>query len=455
MKRQPKITVGIIDRQTEVNGSLDGNFHGDGFGPVSGQFSGKTETGMIVLFDEAHREICRSPSIKLTAQKDSTLRLRQRTKARSGQAFTLFNVTIGNQLHWERMEDQSFQGDLILCPRKDGTISAINEIPLENYLKSVISSEMSAEAPIEFLKAHAILSRSWLLAALSRKKKTKETSISTEKITEGEVIRWYDREDHDLFDVCSDDHCQRYQGITKIVSNQAEEAVRKTCGMVITYQNEICDARYSKACGGITEEFDTAWDDKRVSYLTSISDAPVSHQPVSTEEEAFAWILSEPEVYCNTKDESLLNKILPDSDRETKSFFRWRIEYSRQELEEILREKSGFDFGTLQDIVILSRGPSGRISRLKIVGSKKSMVVGKELQIRRWLSRSHLYSSAFVVAVKPYPNGEVERFIFDGAGWGHGVGLCQIGAAVMATKGFSTEEILKHYFRGVEMKKIY
>jgi stage II sporulation protein D len=441
MKNEPKITVGIMDRQTEVNGSLGGNFHGDGFGPVSGQFSGKTETGMIVLFDEAHREICRSPLIKLTASKDSI--------------FTLFNVTIGNRFHWERMEDLTFQGDLILCPRKDGTVAAINEIPLENYLRSVISSEMSAEAPIEFLKAHAILSRSWLLAALSRKKKTKETSISTEKITEGEVIRWYDREDHDLFDVCSDDHCQRYQGITKIVSKQAEEAVRETRGMVITYQNEICDARYSKACGGITEEFDTAWDDKQVSYLTSISDAPVSHQPIKTEEEASAWILSEPEVYCNTKDENLLNKILPDFDRETKSFFRWRIEYSRQELEEILRKKSGFDFGTLQEIVTLSRGPSGRISRLKIVGSKKSMVVGKELQIRHWLSRSHLYSSAFVVAVKPYPNGEVERFIFKGAGWGHGVGLCQIGAAVMATKGFSADEILKHYFSGVEIKKVY
>jgi SpoIID/LytB domain protein len=366
-------------------------------------------------------------------------------------------VTIGNRFHWERTEDQTFQGALILHLRNDGTIATINEIPLENYLRSVISSEMSAEAPIEFLKAHAILSRSWLLSGLGRKGKTKKTSIPLVKIIEkeGEVIRWYDREDHDLFDVCSDDHCQRYQGITKIVSKQAEEAVRETRGIVITYQNEICDARYSKACGGITEEFDTAWNDKRVSYLTSISDAPVSHQPVSTEEEASAWILSEPEVYCNTKDESLLNKILPDFDRETKSFFRWRIEYSRQELEEILRKKSGFDFGTLREIVTLSRGPSGRISRLKIVGSKKSMVVGKELEIRRWLSRTHLYSSAFVVAVKPYPNGEVERFIFKGAGWGHGVGLCQIGAVVMATKGFSAEEILRHYFRGIEMKKIY
>jgi stage II sporulation protein D len=455
MKNQPNITVGIMDQQTAVFGRLDGSFRGDGFGLISGKFSGKVEAGMIVLFDEAHREICRSPSIKLTAQKDLTLRLRQRTKARSGQAFTLFNVTIGNQFHWERTEDQTFQGALILRLRNDETISAINEIPLEDYLKSVISSEMSAEAPIEFLKAHAILSRSWLLAAIDRKKKMKGISTPTREITDKEVIRWYDREDHDLFDVCADDHCQRYQGITKIVSKQAEEAVRETLGMVITYQNETCDARYSKACGGITEEFDTAWDDKRVSYLTSISDAPVSHHPIKTEEEASAWILSEPDVYCNTKDESLLKKILPDFDRETKSFFRWRIEYSRKELEEILIEKSGFDFGTLQEIIPLRRGPSGRISRLKIVGSKKSMVVGKELQIRRWLSRSHLYSSAFVVTVKPYPNGEVERFIFKGAGWGHGVGFCQIGAAVMATKGFSADEILKHYFRDIEMKKIY
>ena len=221
---------------------------------------------------------------------------------------------------------------------------------------------MSATAPMEFLKAHAILSRSWLLAALDYKKKTKETSIPADKIVEkeGEVIRWYDREEHDLFDVCSDDHCQRYQGITKIVSEQAEEAVRETHGVVITYQDEICDARYSKACGGLTEDFDTAWDDKRVPYLGSISDASVPHRPIRTEEEASAWILSEPEAYCHTKDEGLLEKILPDFDRETKNFFRWRIEYSREELEEILREKSGFDFGTLQEIVPLRRGPSGQ-----------------------------------------------------------------------------------------------
>jgi stage II sporulation protein D len=449
MKHQPNITVGIMDQQTEVFGRLHGDFRGDGFGPLSGGFSAKADAGMIVLLDGAHCEIVRSPSIRLTGQEESTLRLRQGTEARSGQALTLFNVTIGNRFHWERTEDQTFQGDLILLLRNNNTIAVINEIPLDDYLKSVISSEMSGAAPMEFLKAHAILSRSWLLAALDHKKKTKETFKSSEKITDEEVIRWYDREEHDLFDVCADDHCQRYQGITKIVSEQAEEAVRKTRGMVITYQDEICDARYSKACGGLTENFDTAWDDKRVPYLGSISDASVPHCPITTEEEASAWILSAPDAYCHTKDEHLLEKILPDFDRETKGFFRWRVEYSCSELEEILREKSGFDFGTLKEIVPLHRGPSGRISRLKIVGSKRSMVVGKELEIRRWFSRTHLYSSAFVVTV------EDGRFIFYGAGWGHGVGLCQIGAALMATKGFWAEKILKHYFRGVEIKKIY
>ena len=435
VKNQPRITVGIMDRQIEVNGCLHGDFRGDGFGPVSGPFSAKAGAGMIVLTDEARREICRSPSVRLTAQEGST--------------FSLCNVTIGDSFHWERKEEQTFQGDLILQQRSDGAIAVINEIPLEDYLTSVISSEMSGTAPMQFLKAHAILSRSWLLAALDRKRKTKGTTIPTEKIAEGEVIRWYDREDHDLFDVCSDDHCQRYQGVTKIVSEQAQEAVRETSGTVITFNDEICDARYSKCCGGITEEFETAWNDKRILYLASISDASVPHRPIRTEEEASAWIFSNPEAYCNIKDQRVLEKILPNFDRKTEGFFRWRIEYSREELEEILREKSGFDFGTLREIVPLRRGPSGRISRLKIVGSKRTMVVGKELEIRRWLSRSHLYSGAFVLTV------EGKRFIFHGAGWGHGVGLCQIGAAVMATQSFSAEEILKHYFRGVEIKKIY
>ena len=426
-----------MDRQTEVFGRLDGNFRRDESRLLSGRFSAKAEAGMIVLTGEANREICRLTSIRLTGQE--------------GSVFSLFNVTIGDRFHWERTEDQTFYGNLILVLRTEGTIAVINEIALEDYLTSVISSEMSGEAPLEFLKTQAILSRSWLLAALAGKKKKSKifTPVSQTAHREGEVMRWYDREDHELFDVCADDHCQRYQGITKIISEQAEEAVRKTRGIVIAHHDEICDARYSKACGGITEDFDTAWDDKGVPYLRSVSDASVPHRPMTTEEEASAWILSTPESYCRTNDERLLEKILPDFDRETKGFFRWRVEYSRTELEEILRQKSGFDFGTLQEILPLRRGPSGRISRLRIVGSKRNMVVGKELEIRRWLSRSHLYSSAFIVKV------EGGRFIFHGAGWGHGVGLCQIGAAVMASRGFSAEQILNHYFREVEIRRIY
>ena len=284
VKNQPKITVGIMDRRAEVFGRLDGNFRRDESGLLSGRFSARTEAKMIVLSGEANHEICRSRSIRLTGQE--------------GSAFSLFNVTIGDRFHWERTEDQTFHGNLILVLRTEGTIAVINEIALEDYLTSVISSEMSGEAPLEFLKTQAILSRSWLLAALAgRKKKSKIfTPVGKTAHREGEVMRWYDREDHELFDVCADDHCQRYQGITKIISEQAEEAVRKTRGIVIAHHDEICDARYSKACGGITEDFDTAWDDKRVPYLRSVSDASVPHRPITTEEEASAWILSTPRV---------------------------------------------------------------------------------------------------------------------------------------------------------------
>ena len=437
VKEQPKITVGIMDEQPEVSGRLNGNFRRDGNRLLSGRFSAKTEAGMIVFSGETHQEICRSESIRLTPEKGST--------------FSLFSVTIGKRFHWERAEHQTFQGDLILTVHQDGKITVINEIHLEDYLESVISSEMRGDAPIEFLKTHAILSRSWLLATLDRKKRGSDRLRRADKTaqTDGVVMRWYDREDHERFDVCADDHCQRYQGITKIASEQAGEAVRETEGFIMTHQGQICDARYSKACGGITENFDTAWDDIGVPYLRSISDASIPHPPVTTEEEASAWILSSPEAYCRMKDERLLERILPDFDRETKGFFRWRVEYSRPELEQILREKSGLDFGRLREISPLRRGPSGRISQLKIVGSKRSFVVGKELEIRRWLSRSHLFSSAFIVKV------EGEQFVFHGAGWGHGVGLCQIGAAVMASRGFSANEILKHYFRGIEIEKIY
>jgi SpoIID/LytB domain protein len=391
------------------------------------------DAGRMMLFSESLHQPIYVSSIRLAAEKDSL--------------FSLSNVTIGNRFHWERKEAQTFQGDLILQLRQEGTICAINEISLEDYLASVISSEMNADGPIEFLKAHAILSRSWLLSGL-RQKRT-DPPARSKKIETDEIIRWYDREDHDLYDVCADDHCQRYQGISKTATDKAREAVQETRGRVLSFQDEICDARYSKCCGGLTENFDTAWGDKQIPYLTTVSDSPLLHQSIHTEKEAKAWIFSEPSAYCNTGDKHLLEIILSGVDLETENYFRWRVEYYRTELEDILREKSGVDFGTLKEIIPLQRGFSGRISRLKIVGSKKSLVVGKELEIRRWFSRTHLNSSAFIVTA------DADRFILYGAGWGHGVGLCQIGAAIMASKGFSTEEILRHYFPGVEIKKIY
>lgn len=438
---EPIITVGILDRQTKVKGRFEGNYQEENLGQTTGTFVARVESKAIALTVDHPAGIVRAPSIHFFADHESS--------------FLVQNVTIGVDFHWERKEEQAFRGNLVLRLRDDGTLAVINEIGLEDYLESVISSEMNSEAPVELLKAHAILSRSWLLSALELKKAARTEAKTGGRITEKEVIRWHDREDHDLFDVCADDHCQRYQGITKVISSRAGEAVRITSGITITWEGKICDTRYSKACGGLTESFETAWNDSPVPYLISISDSPLPCSPVKSEEEAARWILSAPPAYCNIDDTRILKKILPAFDQETKDFFRWTVQYEREELEHILKDKSGFDFGTLQAIIPLQRGPSGRICRLKIVGSKKSIIVGKELEIRRWLSRNHLYSSAFIVEADYDATGKPKRFQFHGAGWGHGVGLCQIGAAVMAYRGFSAKEILNHYFPGTELSKIY
>ena len=270
-----------------------------------------------------------------------------------------------------------------------------------------------------------------------------------------EFIRYYDRVDHTLFDVCADDHCQRYQGITRLIAENARQAVKRTLGLFLVYNNEICDARYHKACGGLTDNFANTWDNVTVPYLTSVSDSAIPHDPIRTEDAARQWILGDPEAYCNAKDNNTLRRILPSFDQETTDFFRWKVTYTRTELEEIIREKSGIDFGNLLSLTPVERGPSGRIVRLQIAGSKRTLTIGKELEIRRWLSRSHLYSSAFVVCAENDASGLPVSFLLRGAGWGHGVGLCQIGAAVMALKGFTAESILKHYFRGAELQKLY
>jgi stage II sporulation protein D len=439
---EPRIKVGICDRYPEIRGRMNGLYRPNGTS-LTGGFIARPEGGAVVLGDDLGREIIRAPEIRLAAAREST--------------FTLRDVTIGVRFHWERKEEQTFPGDLVILAAGEGKLTAINELPIEEYLASVVQSEMSGEAPFEFLKAHAIASRSWLVAMIRREGRASGEERSPERTIrrEGEIVRWYDREDHDRFDVCADDHCQRYQGITRLAAGRAAEAVRLTRGVFLIRDSEICDARYHKACGGMTEDYATCWEEKAVSYLSHVSDAAQPFAPVRTEADAERWILSSPDVYCRTKDPDLLKKILPSLDRETADFFRWQVSYTREELEGILRAKSGIDFGVLRNIAPLERGPSGRIRRLRIEGSKAAVIVGKELEIRRWLSPSHLMSSAFIVTAVRDPSGVPARFTLYGAGWGHGVGLCQIGAAVMAEKGFNAEQILRHYFGGAALVKRY
>jgi stage II sporulation protein D len=440
ISKEPVINVGILDHVQEVRGIFHGRFQVQGI-TCTESFSVHVENRNLVLQNAQGKTIVSADSIGCGPVDDVT--------------FTLHDVTIGRQFHWERKEHQTFRGALKLILRDAGTIAVVNVVSVEEYLASVISSEMSTEAPMELLKAHAITSRSWLVAMLEREQKNVGVPSQRSIQQEHELTRWYDREDHDLYDVCADDHCQRYQGITKILSPNAVEAVDATWGTFLVFGNEICDARFSKACGGLSEEFEFAWENKHVPYLASISDSSARHARIHTEPEASAWIRSRPDAYCNTTDQAILRQILPSFDQETTDFFRWKVEYTREELEEIVRTKSWIDFGTLKNLVPLQRGPSGRIHRLKIEGSIKTIIVGKELEIRRWLSKSHLYSSAFIVETERDTHGIPKRFILHGAGWGHGVGLCQIGAAVMAAKRFKAEEIVKHYFRGAELQKLY
>jgi stage II sporulation protein D len=349
-------------------------------------------------------------------------------------AFAIGDVTIGIGFHWERKERQVFRGTLRIVKREAGLV-AINDVSLEEYVTSVISSEMSASCPLELLKAHAVISRSWLWFP---KANPRPASGSGSVSDSHEILRWYGREAHPDFDVCADDHCQRYQGITKAFSPAAAEAVRATTGEFLRYHGAICDARFSKCCGGITERYATAWEDVDIPYLTSVYDGPAQSRVVGAED----WIRSTPSAYCNTNDPELLSRVLPGFDQETRDFYRWRVAYTATELGALVKWKLGADLGPIRTLQPLARGPSGRIYRLKIAGERDYLVIGKELEIRRVLSRTHLYSSAFVIE---NDNG---GFVLRGAGWGHGVGLCQIGAAVMANQGRSYTEILRHYYPG-------
>ena len=375
-------------------------------------------------------------------------------------SFELFNVTIGVQFHWERKEDQLFKGALQIL--KDGDkLHAINILPLEDYLISVISSEMSATSSLELLKAHAIISRSWLIAQVVKEKELGQSGQKYQTIfeTDEEYIRWYDREDHILFDVCADDHCQRYQGITRQTSDLVEKAVNETAGQVLIYDGQVCDARFSKSCGGVTETFEKVWEPVVHPYLQTIHDSASGDNGLEfrlTEEAAAEkWIRSSPSAFCNTMDHKVLSQVLNDYDQETIDFYRWKVIYSQSEISGLIARKTGVDFGEIIDLIPKERGHSGRIIKLEIVGTKKRRIVGKELEIRKILSTSHLYSSAFVIDKYEVKDLIPGKFVLTGAGWGHGAGLCQIGAAMMGESGYTHEAILKHYFVGAKLEQIY
>lgn len=414
----PLVSVGIVGAESIT-------FTLNGYGEDGSSRTATIHNGLIQYDGKAHTRLCFNPQSP-------------------DDRFSLMDVVIGVNFHWQRLETQTFRGSLRLLA-DGGKIWAINDLPVEDYLESVISSEMSAQSSLPLLMAHAVISRSWLMSQIDG-----NTAPNTQASHGDAFIRWYDHTDHTLFDVCADDHCQRYQGITKETSPNVAEAIRRTRGELLTYGDEICDARFSKCCGGAMEEFQYCWDDTPKPYLKGIGDTPEETIPdLTVEENARQWILSSPKSFCNTTDKRILSQVLNDYDQETTDFYRWHVSYTQEELSKLVEKKLGAGLGTITDMRPLKRGTSGRICELRITGTKKTIVVGKELEIRRALSESHLYSSAFVV------EKQGDTFTLIGAGWGHGVGLCQIGAAVMGDKGYAYDEILRHYYPGAEIEKAW
>ena len=439
MSNVPQVQVGIM-HEPNVDFVLHGTYKVNGV-EVTGPQSASLEDGKVKWNGTVCDEFLFEPT---DAENDS---------------FELVGVTIGVNFHWERKENQTFRGALRLIV-EHGAICPVNILSVEEYLLSVISSEMSATASLELLKAHAVISRSWLLAQMDKSKKLAAgaTKYCACTQTEDELVKWYDREDHFNFDVCADDHCQRYQGITRSSTQTVRDAIKATWGEVLMYDGELCDARFSKSCGGVYEEFENCWEPKHYDYLVARLDGAdeMNFPDLTVEENAREWILNAPEAYCNTNDKQILSQVLNNYDQETTDFYRWKVEYTQDELSKLVKERSGVDYGKIIDLEPIARGTSGRLYRLKIVGDKKTQIIGKELEIRRTLSPSHLYSSAFVVEKQDVDaDGVPGKFVLRGAGWGHGVGLCQIGAAVMGEKGFKYKEILLHYFINASIDKLY
>ena len=438
--KQPDVTVGIVSAQ-KIHFSLNKPYLAKGEKVLGEQVVEFSEGGVLWNGNQYSQ---------LTFHPQS-----------ADASFSLSDVTIGVNFHWERKETQTFLGTLRFVVESD-KIVAINELPVEKYLESVISSEMSATSSLELLKAHAVISRSWLLAQMKKRREVAESGNNFFSFTKKEdtLIRWYDREDHTLFDVCADDHCQRYQGITKETSPHVAEAIRQTKGQILMDGEEICDARFSKCCGGITEEFQYCWEDTPKTYLTAVRDIALGVEHtlpnLTNEEEAEKWIRFNPPAFCNTQDKKILSEVLNDYDQETVNFYRWNETLSQEKLQQLIADKLKMDLGAILDMKAVERGKSGRISKLQIIGTEKTFTIGKELEIRRTLSDSHLLSSAFVVdKYDKDEQGVPQRFELIGAGWGHGVGLCQIGAAVMGEQGYHYDAILLHYYQGAEIKKLY
>lgn len=438
--KEPKVQVGILF-EPQIEFVLLNPYRMDGT-EVSGKQVVTYDEGKILWNGRRYDELLFEPQHEQT------------------DAFELLDVTIGINFHWERKEDQRFLGALKIIV-ENGKLTGINVIHVEDYLTSVISSEMSATASLELLKAHAVISRSWLLAQIQKNKEITEAQANYSAFTQTdeELIRWYDREDHTRFDVCADDHCQRYQGITRASTDIVKQAISATRGQVLTSDGKICDARFSKCCGGASEEFGYCWEDKNYPYLSTIRDAEEEENrplpDLTKEEEAERWIRTSPVSFCDTHDKKVISQILNNYDQETTDFYRWKVRYSQAELSELIRQNTKSDYGDIIDLIPIQRGKSGRICKLKIVGSLKTLTIGKELEIRRTLSSSHLFSSAFVIDKGELKNGVPEWFLLTGAGWGHGVGLCQIGAAVMGERGYTYDEILLHYYKGADIRRFY
>lgn len=443
---EPQIAVGILSGK-EIQFFFPDEFISSDEMAISGMQQAVYRRGKICWQEKEYDELSFTP------------------QRNTSSFFELQDVTIGINFHWERKEVQRFKGELKIII-EDDKLTAINVISIEEYLTSVISSEMSATASLELLKAHAVISRSWLLDKLRIENEklrntmpSSSTANSQFSILNSQFIKWYDHEAHKNFDVCADDHCQRYQGITRASAPQAVEAVSATRGEVLMYEGKICDTRFSKCCGGAFEEFQNCWENVKHPYLIGQRDSQTEHRlpDLSIETEADKWIRTSPVAFCNTQDKKILSQVLNNYDQETADFYRWKVSYSQQELSELIHKRSGIDFGKIIDLIPVERGTSGRLVRLQIVGTLRTLILGKELEIRRTLSTSHLYSSAFVVD-KEYKEDEEEipsRFTLTGAGWGHGVGLCQIGAAVMGEQGYKYEEILSHYYPGSILEKQY